>query len=165
MNGSVMDLFILPGVIFVIAVCAVVGYLAYSTVMTQFAAHNQTQEAAEMVTAGMDNVFPSGVDLIVPGVLVGTVIMIIVLALLIPSHPIFMFAGIILLVVLLVAAPIMSNSFMELFQSDQLVAYSNAMPMTMFITGNLPYILLGVGFFLIIILYAKGFGGQGREGV
>jgi len=73
----------------------------------------------------------------------------------IDTHPIFLVAAIILLIVLIILGAYMSNIFDEVISSDGITTTADSFPITKFVMRNLPYFVLAIAFTIAIVLYGK----------
>jgi len=79
----------------------------------------------------------------------------IILAFLIPSHPVFFPLSIILLSVFILLSTMFKDVIYAFLTSDPFFSIANNYPTLGFIIDNLPYFIAIFGFILIIVMYSR----------
>ncbi len=75
------------------------------------------------------------------------------------THPVFIVPSIIILFVILMIAPVLTNSYMAFASSPDIVATANQFPMTLYTIDYIPIIVFFAGIIILIALYMKPGGG------
>jgi magnesium-transporting ATPase (P-type) len=151
-KGSVMDYLILVPIVFVMVITAIIGMIAYD----QF--HKATEDVLDpqaveiMESAGA---VLTGWDYILIIMIVGFLASTIVSAFFIQSHPIFFFASLFLLVVIIFTSIVYPNALEEMEDVEIIDEQIDNLPLSTGIIYNLPLILLALGILTIIVLYFK----------
>lgn len=70
-------------------------------------------------------------------------------------HPIFYIFSLMVMVIIMVIVPMLSNSFAGIALSDQMASATNDMDLTYLVMTNMPIIVAVIGLAMIIALYAK----------
>lgn len=102
-------------------------------------------------------------DFMFIGSVIAMLVVLIIIALMIPSNPIFYVIYVLYLIVATLLAPILSNAYETFANTSQLQAASAAMPMQNLFMSNLPLIILMFGVILLIATYAKVGGGYAER--
>lgn len=137
----------LPIIIFVLFVGTVIGLNLYTNFNNAI--------SLPSATANIFPVFDYGMVFLVVGLIIGAL----VFAYYIPSHPLFLVFGIMTLMIILLISPSLTNSFMQFASSSELVSYSNQLPVSLQIMGNIPLVVFVAGILILIALYIKPMGG------
>jgi len=157
-KGSILDIFFISIVIFIFAIVVIVGHV----VLTEFKAAVPETTAFNLTDGG--NISTKGVlesgqgallaaDAVMPFIIVALVILAIIFAFLIPSHPIFAVITIFTLVIIIVIVPQISNMFNKIATSERIVASADQFTITVAVFNNLPLIITLIGAVLIIAMF------------
>ena len=149
MKGGLFDL------IFIMAMLMILGIGIYvsSYVLDQlptFESESTTNVLANSRTA-LDT-FNYGFAIIAVGMGLAAVVM----AYLLPSHPIMIVAGIIMLVFVMIIAPQISNAFGVFIANENMATQASHFNILNYIMANLPLFLAAFGTMMLIALYMKG---------
>lgn len=90
---------------------------------------------------------------------VGAIIAAVILAFMIPAHPIMFPISLMLLGLLLLVIPQLSNAFESFITNSTMASIGNEFSLIVFIMRNLPTILTGAGFLIMLAMFAKPRGG------
>jgi len=148
MKGTVLDTVLLPILIFGMFVGVVFGL----TIMNGI---NETG----MLSISIPN-FSTIMDYGIVFIFFGSLIAAIISAFMIRTHPIFFVISVIMLIIISVTFPVLSNVFMGFATNSQITTYSNQLPLTLNVFANLPIFLVITGILIIIALYSKPGGGE-----
>ncbi len=157
MRGQVLELLIVGVIIFAGFVTLLVGSEVYERILeTDAWPTNEVGNATNTAAAETLNVLDAGILFLMIGMGAALVIG----AALIKTHPAFFLVSIIILGVLVVVSPAMTNAFMGFATSDALTDDATEYSLSTYAISNFPIYVVVVGVLIIIALYA--FGG-GRE--
>lgn len=152
-KGSILDL----GAIIVIVAILVITWFLSSLIFNKFwEKYNETnpsQEEQHIMNKG-SSAFNIGINMI-PFVMIGSGIGAIVLAFLIPSHPVFLPLSIIALVIFMALSVVFSNVLYDFLNSSMLVGIANQYSLVVSIVKFLPHIITVFGVVIIIVMYSK----------
>lgn len=95
----------------------------------------------------------------------GLVVSLVISAVFVKTHPVFMVVNIVLLGVSLLVVPMLSNMLTEVMDSDNLNEASVNFPILAYARDNYPTIAVVAGMIFFVALYAKSRGGQSQYGV
>ena len=101
------------------------------------------------------DVMVSMYDQIVVGGVIGSFIVLIILAAIIPTSPIFMVAFLLYTAVMTMVSAVISNTYDIFIASNKVADIADAYPMTTLIFENLPLITVMLGAILLIVTYSK----------
>jgi hypothetical protein len=153
MKGSIFDVLIMGISLFVLAVGIAIAAIIISSVQTSTSDILTSATAQEALQQGVNAVgtFNYGFVVIAVGLGLGSVI----LAILVPSHPIFMIVSIISLMIFMVILPIFSNAFGLLQEESSFSAVSSNFSLMNAIMNNLPLFGAVFGALIIIAMYTR----------
>jgi hypothetical protein len=152
-KGSILDL---AGILFLVFVLIISGFLSFKFYLTFKEKYSQMplspaeQTILDKGTASYNVLLAS-----IPFIIIGSGIGAIVLAFLIPSHPIFLPISILALALFVILSTAFSNFLWEFLNAQQIVTIANQFPLIAGIIQYLPYIIAIFGFVLIIVMYSK----------
>lgn len=156
-KGSILDL---AGIIFLVCGMIVSGFIItkfyFSFKEAYLNTTNPTQTEKEILSKGetVSKVFLGAIPFIVIGSGIGAI----VLAFLIPSHPVFLPISIIALIIFVILSTAFSNFLWEFLNATPIVSIANQYPLIASIVQYLPYIIAIFGFVLIVVMYSKSGG-------
>lgn len=157
MRGSINDLFY---VILIIFIFAIVTLVAGRILVEWDSATNSTLNAT-YAQQGMRALEALNLGFIL--LLVGGAIAVILMAFMIPSHPVFFIISIILLLVFIVVVPQISNIYLQIAGTDSMVDLGNQYSTMTVIMQNLPLFFVVIGIIVMIVMYAKIRGGSNES--
>jgi len=153
-KGSILDL---AGIIFLVCAFIISGFIVtkfyFTFKETYLNTTNPTQVEQEILSKGetVSNVILGAI----PFIIIASGIGAIVLAFLIPSHPVFLPISLIALIIFVVLSTAFSNFLWEFLNATPIVSIANQYPIIASIVKYLPYIIAIFGFILIIVMYSK----------
>lgn len=154
-KGDIQDLIMIAVFIVGFAMAGIIGYRFFIEFNDKIEDTGFfTNESLEMMNeteTRMPAVFDGG--LLVVFVL-ATLVMLIS-AWFVDVHPAIFIMAFIIVIAIIISAGAMSNAYQEFTQQDALLNASAEFPITNFMVGNLPIIILIVGVALTIVLFAK----------
>jgi len=109
MKGSIFDVLILGIALFILAVGIIVAAIVANTVKTASANTLSSEAAQNALQQGINAVATFNYGFVI--VAVGLGLSSVILAILVPSHPVFMIVSIICLMIFMVVLPALSNAF------------------------------------------------------
>lgn len=148
-KGSTFDVLLIVLVVFVMGVMMMVG----NTVLTQVvAATNETGALNHtIVQSGINAV--RGYDAMMPFIIVGLVIVSIVLAFQIPTHPVFIVPAMFSMIIIIVIAAQFSNIYDRIADTSALAAEAEQQPITLATMENLPMVALILGIVIMLAMF------------
>ncbi len=152
MKGSMADILFLMVVIGVIGIVIAVASLITTSL-----------SGTDLMTSDYEYQVDSALQVIDANaafLIIGIAMAIALMALTIKVHPIFIFPALIVIMVIIMVSPMISNSFMEVATSDGLVAESDKFENIVYQMAYMPYIIVVIAFIMLIALYAKPGGGR-----
>jgi len=155
-KGSVLDL---AGIIFLTCGLIIGGFIAfmfYTAFKEKYSEMSISETEQKILEKGVTiyNVLLSSI----PFIIIGSGIGAIVLAFLIPSHPIFLPISILALAIFVILSTVFSNFLWEFLNSQPIIAIANQFPLIASIVQYFPYIIAVFGTLLIIVMYSKSGG-------
>jgi len=154
MKGSILDL---AGILFLVTGFVIGGFLSYKFYLAfkeSYVPINQEEQTIMSKGETIYNILLNSIPFIVIGSGVGAI----VLAFLIPSHPVFLPISIILLAFFVILSVVFSNFLWEFLNAQQIIVMANKFPLVASIVQYLPYIIVVFGIVLIIVMYSKSGG-------
>ena len=151
-RGSILDIIGILVIAFLFSATALVSW----TILDKFETGVE-QTNVPLNTSYIDSgknaigVFDYGLAFI----LFGTMAFVLLAASLIDTHPALFPMGLIILMIIIIAAVAVSNANYELSRSEQMSDAADALPMLVYVMDNLPLILIVYGAILLIVLYGK----------
>lgn len=165
-KGSIIDTFVILIVFVIMGIVLIVSLFLKDAIFPKLsnALNNETGSTSVMATVSggftiFDNLF-----LLAFFMLNATTI---IMAALVPSHPVFLIVNVMLLIILFVIAPTFSNIMQKFWSTPDFAAYSEGggasqtLPIMTRMFQYLPSITLGISVLLIIVQYSKNQGGGG----
>ena len=167
-RGSVLDLFGWMLMLFIIGLFMLLAFYLkdqllspLKSMLSATAGNPDVDSPRSIVTASetgfsiLDNAFL----VVTGGIALGAVIM----AFVVKAHPALLIISIVLLAIVLVVLPVISNTFRNLATSSQFSSYvDTSLPYTKTIFINFPLFGLVFGFIILVVMYGKIRGG-GKE--
>ena len=156
MKGSILDL---AGILFLTCALIIVGFLAtkiYISFKEKYAEIGASEVEEKILEKGdvVYDVLLSSIPIIIIGSGVGAII----LAFLIPSHPVFLPISLIVLGIFVLLSTVFSNFLWEFLNHAYIVSLADQFPLVVNIVKYLPYIIAVFGFLLVIVMYSKSGG-------
>jgi hypothetical protein len=157
---AVSDLFVFGFIIFAVSLVVVIGGYIFSgmqanSVINQTFTMNGTTLNASNFFDRFYNMF----DWFTVLLAIFFIIAMIILGYILPSHPIFTFLGLLLIIVWLIVAPQLSNAFITMMQTTPIGAVATKFPLTSLLMYYLPVIGLVAAVITNIVTYGKSGGG------
>jgi hypothetical protein len=130
-----------------------ISFYIYTQISEKLAEVIDTPEAQEILEKGQktQDIFVSSI----PFIFFSLGIAAIILAFLIPSHPVFFPLSIIVLAVFVVLSVMFKDVIYTFLTTEPFFSIANNYPMLGFIVNNLPYLIAIFGFILIIVMYSR----------
>lgn len=155
------DLFVVGATIFGLALVALIGWSILNTLGTNTDYINHTYSDPTGLTTTTINPWQSGVNafsaldwgvlLIVTGLTIGMIF----LGFALPSHPIYAFVGVIIMILWLLVSPALSNVYYNAVMNTMLGDVITHLPLTWTLMQNLPLFGLVLGAVASIFTYGK----------
>jgi hypothetical protein len=150
MKGGVWDLLFIALSMFMLGFGILIAYHVITQVI---ATTSFTSTAAGVLVDAQSAVATFNLGFII--IFVGLAATTIILAYMVPSHPIFIVTGILTLVVLMVIIPIISNAFGSLAADTQMATAASTFPIITYIMDSMPLWTAVIGMMVIIVMYVK----------
>jgi len=150
-KGSIEDLIAIAGILFVFAILSIVGIKVYDQFKNEQALQtNYSNATFEKVGKGI-----MITDNLIFFVFISLAIVMIILASLVRVHPIFFFITFIVFIIVLFISIIFSNAYEQFSNSTIFSNNSITMTKTNFLLSKLPWFIAGLGFILLVVMYAS----------
>lgn len=172
MKGSVFDAFTIGVIMFAFGVIVLVGGTILQGVedavvnqtIRQTMANGQVQNIQLLNQTFLDSgqAAFNQFDTLMTFILIGLIATSVVLAFLIPTHPVMIVPSIFVLLISVIVAAQLTNAYNTIATQSSLVAQANNMPITAQIMSNLPFIVLAIGAIIMIAMFVtirRGSGG------
>jgi len=156
MRGSILDLAGILLIICVLLIGSFIPFKFYEAFKERYAEMNVSEQEQRILEKGESSysVLLSAIPLIIIGAGIGAII----LAFLIPSHPIFLPISILALAIFIVLSTVFSNFLFEFLSSTAIIDIANKFPLIASMVQYLPYVIAVFGAILIIVMYSKSGG-------
>ena len=159
-KGSVLDIIQILIILFAFSVFTIIAYTVYDSWKSgtdgviDSAVANKTEAYGTTALLRMDNIF----TFLLAGLGIATVVG----AFMIRTHPVFFIASFLILIITILIAAILANTYTEIATDSKLSTAASQYTVIPYIMNNLPYVITILGLLIIIALYAKlkGIGGQ-----
>ena len=152
-KGSLFDVIILGVTMLVLAIGILIGSLVMTQIQTSTSSMLTSAGAQAALQAGTDaiNTFNYGFVIIVIGGAIGSLI----LAWMVPSHPIFMLVSVIMLLLSVVVLPILANTYETFASTSEMASAAASFPLMNLLMSNMPLIGVVFGVMMMIVLYTR----------
>lgn len=153
MKGSILDLFFIIPLVFMIAVIVII-----SAYMLDVFDQNFDKARPEAFNTTIDNtrIALGTFDYMYIFIVVGLSTSVMVGAFLVRTHPVFFIFSFFTLALLITLSGILSDIFDQLIQVTEFTSVANQFPIIVLTMRYLPKFSLGIGALIAIALYAKG---------
>lgn len=150
-RASLLDLMFLIVVIFALALSSIIAIKIYD------AFHENTQDKlgseANQLYENQNSIMKTGLDNIIIFALVGFAVATMIMAFQINTHPAFFFISLFILVIILVIAANISNSYNTISGEQLLQESAQYLPKTAYVMNHLPIFILGFAIILMIVMF------------
>lgn len=158
-KGSIQDILYIAVFLLAFGMCVYIG-------MYIFKSFNETESTQQIMfnttvgnfTAGKAMQTLKMYDLFFPMVMIGLTIGTIILAFYIRTHPALFIAFIIILMVTVLVSAVLSNIFEDFSNETSFETVRGYYPVMNYLMGNLPIIILIIGFIVAIVLFGTSGG-------
>ena len=157
-KGSILDLFGILLAIIVIVTCGFIGLTATKGFNEQVLKVDNSTEV-QTATSAVEGGYGLFINLL-PFVIFSFLLVSVIYAYFIASHPIYFPFAIILFMFLVMVTTFISNFLWQFINAPEIASVANDFPITTMIIQNLPLLIIVCGFFILIALYAKAPSGQ-----
>lgn len=154
MKGSILDLTVIIAIMVGAVILGLIYFKLYNGFSDIFLTMFPTDTVQQHIWSAGNNAMATFMNMI-PFLIIGSGIAVIVLAFLIPAHPIFVPLSIIVWIIYIVIAIIFSNFVWAFVNNADLIAIANQYPLVLMIVQNFPIIIAVFGMVIIIVMYAK----------
>lgn len=154
-GNVILDTLTVLVIIIALGIISMIVFNSYKDLAPDIKADlNPGGEGADVIDTVSER-YPSAMD----GLIVFAFILIwgvvIIASFLLDSHPIFFIFTIVLMIILIVVAIYIGNSYEEIFQDSELIDMTIDFPMTHWLLSNLLWMTLAVSFSIALALYGK----------
>lgn len=154
-KGFIGDVGLIIAILFLVALMVIVGYKIFSSYNEKWqAAPSISTEGKQLVQDSKDR-YVGLFDGIFMFVFALLVVALFLSATQLNTNPAFFFITLIILVFMIGASAVISNSFETASSSSSLNATSNEFQFIPFLMDNLPMVTLLLGFVILVALYVK----------
>lgn len=154
-KGSILDL---AGIMLIVALLVITSFLIFKIYNGFRNVYNPVTTEETQMLGKIDTGFGILINAI-PIIIFASGIGSIILAFLIPTHPVFMPISIFLLVFFIITSFFFKTFVYNFISSNQISGISGSYPILVNIINYLPLIIGSFGFILIIVMYSKSSGG------
>lgn len=153
--SSILDVFVILSVLFVIGFVGIVLYDVFGDINTQIQDDADMSNTSKATSQNLYTRFPSWLDGTFAFIIIGLWIISLILSFVLPNDSVFLWIAIVLLVVLLVIAAIAGNVYTEWIGSDEITGQELNFPIMNFILSHLVETLLVIAVSITIVLFGK----------
>ena len=150
-KGSILDLFSIIFIFSFIVVSLFLVFKVFEGIKNNIKIENEIESNFISKTSTSFNIFVNSIPIVVTAAGVGSII----LAFMIPTHPVFLPASVLLLVFFIVVSTTMKTFVFTFLSSEQMASLSNQFPFLASFLNNFPLVIGVVGFLIIIVMYFK----------
>jgi len=150
-KGSIIDVLPLMLMVFIFAICCVVGFIVYDGMVD--AGFYTVLNASVPMQPGFEQTF-TAMDWMIGFLFIGASISSIVGAILIRSHPAFFFLSLVVLLIEVVISTVFSNVWYELMTNAGMTTALAQFPIADWVLSNLPTMSLVIALIVAIVMYA-----------
>lgn len=155
-GNAFLDTLLVILVLTIISIVAIFGNKIFSDLNDEFQTDDDLSNVSKQTIGDLETNYPSVMD----GIFLTAFVLFWILALVgswqVDASPIFLIISVLLIGFLLFVGAIMSNTHEEISADPGLTDFAAEFPVTNFIMGNLVFVILAIGFSVIIVLYGKG---------
>ena len=152
-KATMLDTLPIMIILLAIGIGALVGTNILSSVKTEFVDNNAINSTiGRNIITNAESDYPAVFDNVIPFVFIGLMLAMIISAILVRTQPVFFFISVILLVLMIVIVPVISNTWEA--ACNTLSTECSSFTRTQFIFDNLPLFLTIVGIITFVVLYA-----------
>jgi hypothetical protein len=155
-KGSVLDIIVAVIVLFVIALSIIIASNLGTIINDEFQSSPDISSEGKAITNDAVSSFAGLFDKLYLLIYIGVFMSVIIGALLIDTHPVFLIFSIPLLAFILFIGAIFSNTFYDVVSSPELAAAASQFTIINFIMSNQLIFLTVFGLLVIIAIFAKG---------
>ena len=153
-KGSAFDMAYAVAGLFALVITLMVVHVAWDAIEEDLVVQ-EADNPTVVRTLAKGDVLVSLFDRVVVGGLIASFILLIILAAIIPTSPIFMIAFLLYTAIMTMVSAIISNTYDLFIASEKISDVASAYPITTLIFENLPLITVMLGSILLIVTYAK----------
>jgi hypothetical protein len=148
------DILVALLILFVFAISSILGFVVYERFVIAASPVLDQPTAQAILTTGETMVLAFDFAFLL--LFLGLVMLLVLSAIFIRTHPAFFFISIMLLGLYIVIAAPLANSYIEFSEADAISAAVTNFPIIDFVMNNMPLFTLFMGAVFILALYAKG---------
>jgi hypothetical protein len=157
MKGSVLDVLMIILMVFGVAIAAILGAFfigEMETPMVEAGADQYIFNQGQMAIGVFDNMF------IV--IYAGLFMLAIIMAFMVPVHPIFAILALLFSMIMIVLSVPISNMYHEFATSDAMITTANEFTQTNLVMQNLPLITIAFTVILLVVMFTRFQSAGGR---
>jgi len=152
-KGSILDLGLIIGIALFLSIIILMGYTFMSKINSKVLSMDVMTPEAKNASVKLTNEYTTSIDNSFLVIFVLLNIGMLILAMLVRVHPIFIPIFIIALLFIILLAGILSNVYTEMASNPELIAYANDLTMTTSVMTYLPFITGIFGIVLMVVMY------------
>lgn len=146
-------------VLTIFAIAGIFGYQVVDEMNTDIQDDSEASADTKAISGSIYERYPGLLDGMFLFVFIGFTLFVLASAFFIDTHPIFFIVAVVLLISALVVAIFVGNSYNEIMSDSTISTYANEFTFMHWIMTHILEISIAIGFFTIIILFAKLRGG------
>lgn len=158
-KGSILDMFLVIVIVFAMAFITILGYRLFDDINTQLQGSDISSQSKSMIQENKDS-YAGVFDGLFLFAFIGLGIALFISAFFLNAHPVFYFFSLFILALVVFVAAIMGNTYESISSSSALSNASSQFTFIPFVMNNFVSFIVGLGFLLLIGLYAKSRAGD-----
>lgn len=154
-GNIVLDITVVVVVLVALAITAIFTYSVFDDINTDVQNDPDLSADAKEDVNNLHTQFPGILDGGFITIMVFLWIAVILSVFALDAHPVFFIFAVLLLAFVIFVGAVLSNTYEEITEDDEFLTFADAFPMSNFIIGQLPYIIVAMGASVMLALYAK----------
>jgi flagellar basal body-associated protein FliL len=154
-KGSIVDIFYIVLVMFIISIVFVIGWVIFSRVNTEFQSHSDLSTEGKAIMQSSTDKYVRTFDNLFLTVGIALYIGAMILAWNVDISPVFFFLSIVIFAVLVILAGVYGNAFYTFSENAQITTYASDFNIIPLVMNNFVEIFVVLGFGLAGVMYAK----------
>lgn len=154
-GASVLDLIYIMIILFVVAITSIVAYVIQDNINTAWQDNDDISTRSKTLVQERTTNFAGVLDGIILILLVGSAIALVFGAALLPTHPLFMIISVLLIAIIILVAAGLGNVYDDFTADEQTGAAVDELTILPFFMDHYPKMILFLGVFLLVGLFAK----------
>jgi len=134
---------------------SIFAYMVFDQINTDIVSEFTEGSEAKTTVENLHGNFPKLMDGLFLFAFILFTIFVVASVFLLDSHPIFFVVSLVLLVAVFITGMLLSNSFDDIMQDQEIATYAESFPFITWIMSHLVEMIVAIGFLTMIALYAK----------